>query len=384
MSLLATAEPAERPRTSVKRRIWSWVGVVAIVVVIGSLLATLRFDYSQPEPLSIDSPRYDGTRALAALLERQGVEVEATASAADARAMAADGAVLVVTDATRIEPAELRDLADDAPRTVILSADFVALDEFFPGIGFAGSGDGSPVDAACEIPEAAHAGAIIPGELYRASDATGCYPSEDGYALVTDGTVYALDGLAIVTNEHLAQAGHAALALGLLGQAESVAWYSPSGADLTGGATSLGDVVPTWVTPLIVLAALVAVAAAVWRGRRFGPLVAENLPVTVRAAETLEGRARLYRDGLDAAHAYDALRRGSASRMARRVGLPPGADPDALATAVAGRTGRDRREALEILTVSPADDTHLAEIGARLREIEAAFDASHPSEGRSR
>jgi hypothetical protein len=55
MSLLATAEPAERPRTSVKRRIWSWVGVVAIVVVIGSLLATLRFDYSQPEPLSIDS-----------------------------------------------------------------------------------------------------------------------------------------------------------------------------------------------------------------------------------------------------------------------------------------------------------------------------------------
>jgi len=384
MSLIATAQQEERPHVSLRRRVWSWVGIAAIVLVIGSLLATLRFDHTQPEPLSIESPRYDGARALAALLEQQGTRVEATDSAADAGEMAGGDSVLVVTDATRLDPDELRRLADRAARTVILRADFAALDEFFPGIGFAGSGDGSPVDPACDIPEAANAGEIIPGEAYDTDAGDGCYPTAGGYALITDGTVFALDGLTVVTNEHLSEAGHAALALGLLGRTGSIVWYSPSGADLTGGAETLGDLVPTWVTPVILLAGLVAVAAAVWRGRRFGPLVAENLPVTVRAAETLEGRARLYRDGLDAAHAYDALRAGAASRMARRVGLSTDADPDALAAAIAARTRGDPRGIHEILTATPADDTHLADLGARLREIEAALDASAPWEGRSR
>jgi len=384
MSLIATTETAERPRTSLTRRVWSWVGIVAAIVVIGSLFASLRYDYTQPEPLSIDSPRYDGARALAALLDRQGIEVEATTSADGAAEMARDGAVLVVTDASHLDLSALRGLANEAPRTVILGADFAALDEFFPGIGFAGSGNGSTVEAACDIPEAARAESIIPGEVYTPGDATGCFPTDGGHALVTDGSVYALDGRAIVTNEHLAEAGHAALALGLLSETGSVAWYTPSGADLTGGATSLGDVAPAWVTPVIVLGVVVFVAAALWRGRRFGPLVAESLPVTVRAAETLEGRARLYRDGVDPAHAYDSLRRGASARMARRTGLSPEADPEALAAAVAARTGRDPRDVLAVLTASPAHDTDLAEIGARLREIEAALDDSHTWEGRSR
>ena len=53
--------------------------------------------------------------------------------------------------------------------------------------------------------------------------------------------------------------------------------------------------------PVIVLLLTAGLAAAIWRGRRFGPLVPERLPVTVRAAETTEGRARLY------AHARDAV-----------------------------------------------------------------------------
>ena len=384
MSLIATAEAPEQPQASLRRRIWSWVGIAAVVLTIGALLATLRFDYSEPEPFALDSPRYDGARALSVLLERQGVDVVAAASAEDARGLADDGAVLVVTDATRIEPTMLRELASSPARTVILRADFAALDEFFPGIGFGGSGDGSVVAAGCELPEAVNAGAIIPGEAYALADGTGCYPTGDGYGLVTNGTVYALDGDAIVTNEHLAEAGHAALALGLLTATDRVVWYSPSGVDLTGGAETLGDLVPTWVTPVIVLLCVVTVGAAIWRGRRFGPLVAENLPVTVRASETLEGRARLYRDGLSAAHAYDALARGAAGRMAARLALGPDTDPEALSRAVASRIRRDPHDVLEILTARPADDTHFARLGARLREIEALLDATDPWEGRSR
>ena len=52
------------------------------------------------------------------------------------------------------------------------------------------------------------------------------------------------------------------------------------------------------------------VLAALWRARRLGPLVAERLPVVVRAAETVEGHARLYQ-----------------SRRARDRAPPPCAPP---------------------------------------------------------
>ncbi len=62
------------------------------------------------------------------------------------------------------------------------------------------------------------------------------------------------------------------------------------------------------------------IAAAFWRGRRFGPLVVENLPVTVRASETMLGRARLYeKSRAQAARAgRPAGRRGPADREAGR------------------------------------------------------------------
>ena len=383
MSLLATTEKAPVARASLRRRVWSWLGIAAAILVIGSLLATLRFDYTEPEPFSLDSPRYDGTRALAALLERQGTDVTEAGSADEAR-NAGPHDVLVVTDATSLDPATLRQLAERAARLVILRADYVALDEFFPGIGFGGSGHGSPVTPACDMPEAAHAGEIIPGEAYSVTNGTGCYSVGDGFALISAENVVAFDGSAIVTNEHLAEAGHAALALGLPGETGSVVWYSPSGADLVGGAETLGDLVPTWVTPAIVLAAIVAGAAAVWRGRRFGPLVAENLPVTVRASETLEGRARLYRDGLDPAHAYSAIRRGAIGRMSKRLGLSPEASADELSTAIAAATRRDPHDVRAVLLTDPTTDTHLADLCAQLRKIETDLDDSNPWEGRSR
>ena len=47
-----------------------------------------------------------------------------------------------------------------------------------------------------------------------------------------------------------------------------------------------------WATFQLFIA---VVLLALWRGRRIGPVVAEPLPVVVRATETVEGRARLLR-----------------------------------------------------------------------------------------
>ena len=51
---------------------------------------------------------------------------------------------------------------------------------------------------------------------------------------------------------------------------------------------------PPWWPIAVAQAAVAFVVVAVWRGRRLGPILSEPLPVTVRAAETVEGHGRLY------------------------------------------------------------------------------------------
>ena len=70
---------------------------------------------------------------------------------------------------------------------------------------------------------------------------------------------------------------------------------------------------------------------ALWRARRLGPVVAEPLPVVVRAAETVEGRARLYRrGGARGQAARGAARRRPVAGSGRALGLPRRADPPAV------------------------------------------------------
>ncbi len=394
MSLIATTDASERaPRTSRARRAWSWIAIVAVVLVTGTIMFAVEAEWSAPDPLGADSPRYDGARAVTTLLEeQQGVPVETADSEDAARSALTPNATLVVTDAWGLDVDILRELAAEARETVILAGDIASFEAVLPGIEYAGPGSADPVSPGCSVPAADNAGEIIAGEAYTAPDgATGCYPIDDGFVLVRGdteggGTVSIVDGEALLANENLASAGNAALALGLLGSGDAVVWYAPGPADAgtNGAPTSIADFVPGWVTPSIVLALLVAIAAMVWRGRRFGPLVAETLPVTVRASETLEGRARLYRAAGDPAHALEALRRGASARMAKRLSLPRDADPETLARAVAGALGRDPRPVFDALTAVPTDDALFADLGARLREIESALESIDPWEGRTR
>jgi hypothetical protein len=92
-----------------------------------------------------------------------------------------------------------------------------------------------------------------------------------------------------------------------------------------------------------------------WRARRLGPVVIEPLPVVVRAAETAEGRARLYRRAKAADHAADALRRSTVDRMIPLLGLTPDATPAAVVESVAARTGRPGAEIHAVLYGPPPD-----------------------------
>ena len=112
-------------------------------------------------------------------------------------------------------------------------------------------------------------------------------------------------------------------------------------------------------------------AAGIWRGRRFGPLVAERLPVTVRASETTEGRARLYAQSRDSLHAADQLRIGVLERLARLLSLGAGASAQEIADAAAARAGIDRTAVRAVLLDDlPSTDADLVDLSVRLRQLE--------------
>jgi len=105
-----------------------------------------------------------------------------------------------------------------------------------------------------------------------------------------------------------------------------------------------------------------------WRARRLGPLVAEPLPVVVRASETVEGRARLYRSHRARDRAADALRAAALTRLTPRLGLARNATPDAVTQAVAHRTGSDCGAVL--FGPAPGTDADLLTLAHQLDDLE--------------
>ncbi|MDX6283943.1 MAG: hypothetical protein QOH03_5014, partial [Kribbellaceae bacterium] len=103
-----------------------------------------------------------------------------------------------------------------------------------------------------------------------------------------------------------------------------------------------------------------AFVVAIWRGRRLGPVVVEPLPVIVHAAETTEGRARLYRRSRARDRAAAALRESALGKLQQAHGIPRRAEPTAVVAAIGARTGRDPAMLYELLYGQPPlDDSAL-------------------------
>ncbi|WP_309068436.1 DUF4350 domain-containing protein [Microbacterium sp.] len=366
-----------------RRSVLGWIALGAAVLLLGGLLSLFATrDWTPRPPLDPEGPGADGARAIVQILREQGVEVIPTTRRAETLERLDASTTLVLTDPWTLSEDTIQELVAAAGDTVVLDADGAVADLLIPGASYAGYGD-EAVAPACTLPVAERAGAIEPGRALTApAGAEGCYPVGEGFGLVRApggaGHVTLIDGTVLFANEQLARQGNAALGLGLIGTHERVVWYVPSFEDAEdgGAAPTLGELTPPWVTPAIVLLLLSGLAAALWRGRRFGPLVAERLPVTVRGSETLEGRARLYARASEPAHAAELLRQGAASRMARRLGMPPNAAPLEVADAAAARLGAPASVTRAILTHVPSSDADLASLGRRLRDLEDAVDAA--------
>lgn len=381
-------------RRAAKRSLY-WI-VVAAAAVVFALIGLLTVGSTEPGGpiLGADNASPSGSRALVQVLRHQGVEVIAVDSL-DAASRAADDAggnasLFIYDVANYLSAEQLADAAALSSSTIVLDPGSDALDAVAPFLATAGYAEG-PLDADCERGEVRRAGTItghsngyrLIGEVPFGTELGLCLQSDtevgsEIYSYVRietdDASLSILGTTGALSNMNIALEGNAAFALGLLGERDTLIWYLPSPADLppseSGG---MDELTPTWVTPVVVLLILVTIAAAVWQGRRFGPLVIENLPVTVRSTETMEGRARLYAKSSARLRALDSLRLGTAQRLAQHCKLPRTASIDEIVFAVAAVTGRDIPGVRAILVdAHPHDDRHLIQLSDALLELERA------------
>jgi hypothetical protein len=368
-------------------RSWWLPALVAIAVVAaGALIALL-----QPGPATGDldpnSTTPTGSHALADLLTARGQQVVRVTTPPSA--YAAPGSLELITDAGSLTAAQLA-LAGRFSGDILLVAsgdiddstlhpgDDVpdALRSIAPAVKFAGYEPETVARPACSAQAAVLAGdAYFAGALLHSSarGAQSCYPGDGGYALVSypDGsrTITVLGSSAPLTNSYLASQGDAALVLNLLRSARQVIWVVPSPLAQTAAASSAQRsffaLVP-WPVYLIAIQLGVAVLlAAAWRARRLGPLVAERLPVVVRAAETVEGHGRLYQARRARDRAAGELRAAASARIGRLAG---GTLTD---EAIAARTGLPSADVAALLHgPPPATDQAMVTLATELDTLE--------------
>lgn len=364
-----------------RARFWVIAGIAALVIVLISLIATGAGGPGGP-PLSATNPGRDGSMAIAEVLRDQGVRVTATDSILATRNAVVgqgDTTIFVVDDDAYLDAAKLRELERLAWRLVIMTPDFDQLEALTPELALAGDVTGT-VDADCELGPVERAGAVTgDGSGYRiiasGADAVGCLASgDDIHSLVVvqrgEKQVAVVGLREALTNARVAENGNAALALGLLGEKPNLIWLLPSIAE-SGAGPGIAELTPEWIGPVMVLAILTTIAAGFWRGRRLGPLVIENLPVTVRASETMEGRARLYETSSARLRALDALRIGTIDRLGTLCGLPRSASADDVIRAVAAALGRGSAEVAALLRdTEPVSDAELVRLSDGLLVLE--------------
>lgn len=386
-------------RTRARRALPLLVGAALIAVIV--LIGLLRGSDADDAPLSPGNPAPDGARAVAEVLSAQGVDVVRTGTLPDALAAlaAADtgGATLFLNDArgylSADQVAELAGAADSAVLASPGARQLSALDTDFGVLGPAPSGlSGDTPAVAADCPSA-------PATAARTITATGtvysgpveCFPvtleagsgepALTGGLLVTsaDGALTVLGAPTVLANSSITDQGAAALALQLLGAEPTLVWFEPSTADIvaTGEGVDPTALLPPWVDPLLLWLLVCVGLAVLWRGRRTGPLAVEPLPVVVRAAETAEGRARLYQNSGAVAHAAATLRAASLERMARRLRVDRSASPDAVVDAAARHGGRSREELRErLLTATPTTHHELVLWAQDIQDIEKEITSS--------
>ena len=360
-----------------RRRTWRWAAlsllVIAAVAGVGAYLTAPR----SGAPMDPASTAPDGAHALVTLLRDNGVEVVVATGIADVERAARPATLILVAQSQYLTDPVLDELAGAPGDLLLVEPTARTREALLPGVRKQPAPKGFDSSPDCTLREADRAGAARfgPSDSYRADAGravTSCY----GGVLIrfrAHGRAVTVVGSAeFMTNGGLLRAGNAALAMNLAGDRPRLIWYAPQHTEgENSSTTSLFGMIPPNATWLVWQLLLVVTLVAFWKGRRPGPLVAEELPVVVRASETVEGRARLYRSHRARDRAAAALRAATLQRLLPRLGLGAGASPPAVVAALAQRSGADAGlVAHRLYGPPPLTDDDLLQLARALDDIE--------------
>jgi hypothetical protein len=365
------------------RRWRGWLIIGLIVLLGGAGIAALQQPPANPF-LNTGNVSAVGAHALADIMVGLGHEVVTTTSASTAEREATRGSTLVVTNTDYLTEADLEGLGRVQADVVLVQPDAVALAAIAPAVSFTGHPEPVVVTApACRLRAATLAGpADMGGENLlvrgRRTLAQQCYMSTSGPTLVQVAlggrTVTVLATSVPMTNGRLDAQGNAALSINLL-PTHRIIWLVPNIVAVTtiasAGRRSFPSLIPLAAYLVIIQLGVAALLAAAWRARRLGRLVAEPLPVVIRAAETTEGHGSLYQARHARAQAAEALRGAARARLERAAGLPAGSVPDALVGALAQRGAAPAPRTAELLYgPAPRSDEALVSLARDLDQLE--------------
>jgi hypothetical protein len=405
--------------------------VLVLLIFTAVVHAMQEPDVGDPAYLSPSATADIGGSRLAAMLAAQGVTVERVTKSSDALVAGYRGDVTVFAPAPSLMHAyylRMVKLLPASTRVVLVEPSALTLSQGrIPVQNSAERWAPKAVAPGCGLPEAQRAGVAgvfhthygdVNGETAR------CY----GGALV--GTRYAPPEVLLVganevfRNDRIGEYGNAALATGLLTAHRKVVWLdlhrpeppprvidqppdpgqvaappslgtggspdpdfpvgqgdkpgqpgdgAPGGGNGDGGGGGSPPTPPYWkllpprAWAALGLLLLAALAVALARARRLGVPVSEPLPVAVRAAETVEGRGRLYARAKAREAAVQALRQSALQRLRTALDLPADAARPAVIEAVAARTGwpLDHVDAI-LYGAQPGDDEGMVRLVADL------------------
>ncbi|WP_405736165.1 DUF4350 domain-containing protein [Streptomyces sp. NBC_00028] len=387
---------ATLPSTSVSptaRQLWTrsrGIALAAVLLVAAAVaIAVIRSDarHGTLDPRAVDD---HGSRAVAELLADRGVSTRVVTTLDEARAAAGPDTTLLVAAPDLLTHRQQTVLhaatANSGGRTILIAPGSWSIGRLAPDVtADPATSINSTLEPDCDLPAARRAGAADTGGIRYTTthlEAEACYPSERLATLLRipatgDGDTVVLGAPDILYNDRLDEQGNASLALQLLGSRPHLVWYLPSLSDTSAAdpddERSFFDLLPSgwkWGTLQLFLAAALA---ALWRARRLGPLVPEKLPVAIRASETVEGRARLYRKANARDRAAAALRSTTRTRLAPLVGVPvtQAHAPEALLPALSAHLRGDGQTLHALLFgPPPSDDTALVSLADQLDALE--------------
>ncbi|MEU0410347.1 DUF4350 domain-containing protein [Streptomyces griseorubiginosus] len=390
---------ATLPSTSASpttRQVWTRArGVVLAVVLLLVAAVAIAAIRSTERHGSLDPRSADpyGSRAVAELLADRGVDTRVVTTLDEARAAAGPDTTLLVAVPdllTHRQQSRLHSATADADgRTVLVAPGSWSVGRLAPGVvADPATSLDSTLSPDCDLPAARRAGTADTGGIRYTVTHPGndeCYPSDRLPTLVRvpaasgGGDTVVLGAPDILYNDTLDKQGNASLALQLLGSRPHLVWYLPSLSDASAADPTeekdFLDLLPSgwlWGTLQLFFAAALA---ALWRARRLGPLVPEKLPVAIRASETAEGRARLYRKANARDRAATALRSTTRTRLAPLVGVPVAQAhaPEALLPALSAHlhTEGDGQPLHSLLFgPPPSDDAALISLADQLDALE--------------